>query len=878
MMRLPSVLLRTYHRAAGMMACAVAAVAPCAQAADVFTWTQLHDLPKAHGVAGCFAGVVDPARPSGGGGHLFVAGGANFPDGPPWAGGSKAWQADSWRLTAPDAAWQPGPPLPRPLAYGVSASFGGRLWCVGGGDQTEQVRSTVSFRRDPGSGEFIVAPDALPPLPRPVAFAAGVLVGTRLFLAGGQETPDAAVALHTLWSIDLAAATRGDKSSWREHATWPGPPRILPVLGERDGLLYLVSGAELVRAEPAAASTDRSAAAGITRRFLADAYAFDPAGDTWRVLAPPPVPLVAAPSPAVPVGSSQLAFISGDDGSLFEQRQALAEHHPGFSRVVHLYDTITNTWRTAGDVPAAIVGRATESVVTTPTVAWRGRTVIPSGETRPGVRTPAVLAVSPAPQRAVFGAVEWGVLAAYLTALVGIGVACAGGERTTADFFLGGSRIPWWAAGLSIFGTSLSAITFLSIPARAYATDWSMILLNAGIVLVAPLVVGWYLPAFRSAGLTTAYELLERRFSLSLRLFGAASFCLFQVGRMGIVILLPALAISAVTGISVTTAIVAMGVLATLYTALGGIEAVIWTDVLQVVVLLGGAAVALVTAIAGIDGGLARGWDTAAAADKLAVVHWSWQASGDAVWVIVLGAVFSNALVPYTADQSLIQRYLTTPDERQAARAIWTNALIAIPATLLFFMLGTAIWCFYTTRPDQVPVLTAPAELVPWFATTQLPTGFGGLVVAGIFAAAMSSLDSSMHAVSTVITTDVVQRFHPAGSDAGRLRIARGLVVLLGLIGTAMALWMATVRVPHLWDLFVTLMGLLGGPLAGVFFLAVFTRRVQAAHAWVGVAAAIGAVAALTFGTTANGLLAGAVGHVTCVVAALAAMAISRRP
>jgi len=858
------------------MTYAIAAMARFAHAADVFTWSQFPDLPATHGVAGCFAGVVGTDAKGGGAGHLVVAGGANFPDGPPWAGGSKAWHPDSWWLAAPDAAWQPGPPLPRPLAYGVAASFAGRMWCVGGGDATEHVRSTVSFRRDPSSGEIIVEPDALPPLPRPVAFAAGVLVGSRLFLAGGQETPDAAVALHTLWSIDLAAAARGAQTGWREHPSWPGPPRILPVLGERGGLLYLVSGAELVRDEPAAAATDRSAAAGVTRRFLTDAYAFDPARDTWRVLASPPLPLVAAPSPAVPLGSSQLAFISGDDGTLFERRQELAERHPGFSRVIHLYDTITNTWRIAGGVPAAIASRAAEPVVTTPTVVWRGLTVLPSGETRPGVRTPAVLAVSPAPQRAVFGVVEWGVLAAYLAALVVIGLACAGGERTTADFFLGGSRIPWWAAGLSIFGTSLSAITFLSIPARAYATDWSMILLNAGIILVAPLVVGWYLPAFRSAGLTTAYELLERRFSLSLRLFGAASFCLFQVGRMGIVILLPALAISAVTGIQVTTAIVAMGVLATLYTALGGIEAVIWTDVLQVVVLLGGATVALITALAGIEGG--RGWDAAMAAGKLAVVHWSWQASGDAVWVILLGAVFSNALVPYTADQSVIQRYLTTPDERQAARAIWTNALIAIPATLLFFMLGTAIWCFYASRPDQVPVLAAPAELVPWFATTQLPTGFGGLVVAGIFAAAMSSLDSSMHAVSTVITTDIVQRFYPAGSDASRLRIARGLVVLLGVIGTVMALWMATVRVPHLWDLFVTLMGLLGGPLAGVFFLAVFTRRVQASHAWVGVAAAISAVAVLTFGTAANGLLAGAVGHVTCVVAALAATTISRRP
>jgi len=864
----------------GLLICAIGAATAPLRAGEVFAWGRLGDLPAAHGVAGCFAGVCGSRPHDAGADVLIVAGGANFPEARPWAGGRKAWHAGSWWLAEPDATWQPGPPLPRPLAYGVSASFGGRLWCVGGGDATEHVRSTIAFRRDSGSGAVVVEPDALPPLPRPFAFGAGVVVWSRLYVAGGQASPDATAVLGTLWSIDLAEAADGGEAVWREHPPWPGPPRILPVLGARDGSLYLVSGAELVPPERADAAGDAgsTAAARIGRRYLADAYAFDPTSDSWRVLAPPPVPLVAAASPAIPVGSSQLAFVSGDDGTVVARQQELADRHPGFSRTIHLYDTVTNSWRTAGEVPETVNGRDTQPVVTTPTVAWRGRTVIPSGETRPGVRSPAVLALSPAPQRAVFGVVEWGVLVSYLAALVVIGVACAGGERTTADFFLGGSRIPWWAAGLSIFGTTLSAITFLSIPARAYATDWSMILLNAGIVLVAPLVVGWYLPAFRAAGLTTAYELLERRFGLSLRLFGAASFCLFQVGRMGIVILLPAMAIAAVTDIPVARAIVAMGVLATLYTALGGIEAVIWTDVLQVIVLLGGATVALVTALAGIDGGPARGWELAAAADKFTVAHWSWQASGDAVWVILLGAVFSNALVPYTADQSVIQRYLTTPDERQAARAIWTNALVSIPATLLFFALGTAIWCFYATRPAEVPVLAAPAELVPWFATTQLPTGLGGLVVAGIFAAAMSSLDSSMHAVSTVITTDVVQRFHPAGSDAGRLRIARGLVVLLGAIGTAMALWMATVQVPHLWDLFVTLMGLLGGPLAGVFFLAVFTRRVQASHAWVGVGAASAAVAALTFGTTANGLLAGGVGQVTCVIAALAARRISGRP
>ena len=840
--------------------------APAEDPPPALAWARLPDLPDPRGVAGPFAGVCGEAAD----GRLVVAGGANFPGRPPWEGGTKAWHATAWMLADPQSAWMEVEPLPRPLAYGVSASFGGRLWCIGGGDAREHVASTLALRWDAAGGRVVIEHDALPPLPRPVAFAAGLVVGSRLYVAGGQETPAATEALSSFHSIDLAAALADGPTAptvrWREHPSWPGPPRILPVLGARDGRISLVSGARL------AAAADESG--GVTRTFLADAYRFDPATDDWSVRTPPPLPLVAAPGPAIPVGFSQLAFLPGDDGTLFHRQRELADRHPGFSRTVLLHDTLTDTWRAAGAVPSAVADRDVAPAVSTPTVGWRGRTVVPSGEIRPGVRTPAVLAVMPAAQPAVFGAAEWAVLVAYLGGLVAIGVACARGEHTTADFFLGGRRIPWWAAGISIFGTTLSAITYLSIPARAYATDWSMLVLNGGIVLVAPLVVGWYLPAFRRSGVTTAYEYLETRFDLSLRLFGAACFTLLQLARMGIVILLPAVAISAVTRIPVPQAIVAMGVLATLYTALGGIEAVIWTDVLQVVVLLGGAVVVLAVALAGIDGGAARAFELAAGAGKVRLVQPSWDAAGDSLWVIVVGAVFANALVPYTTDQSVIQRYLATPDERQAARAVWTNALIAVPATLLFFAVGTTIFCFYASHPAAVPLLASSAELVPWFATTRLPTGCGGLVVAGVFAAAMSSLDSGMHSVSTVLTNDVVKRFQPHGSDAVRLRIARGLVIALGAVGTATALWMSRVEVPHFWDLVVTLMGLFGGPLSGLFFLGVFTRGVASRHAWVGVVAAVAAVIWLRFGTPANGILAGGLGWATCVaVGMLAAIA-----
>lgn len=371
----------------GIWSCGSGRAAEPPRDADGFVWTRFADLPDPVGVAGAFAGVC-----GGGEGVLVVAGGANFPDRPPWESGVKAWHDTAWVLGEPRGRWQVATPLPEPLGYGVSASFAGRVWCVGGGDARRHVASSVALGWDAAAGRLLVERDALPALPKPVANAAGVVVGSRLYIAGGQETPDATAALATFWSIDLAAAARG----WREHRPWPGPPRILPVLGAVEGRVYLVSGAELVLAGNGEPGKTTAGPPAVTRRFLRDAYRFDPATETWTVLAAAPVPIIAAAGPALPVGARQLAFLPGDDGALFERRMELAGRHPGFPRRIHLYDTAADTWQAAGEIPATIDGLATATPVTTPTVVWRGRTVIPSGEISPGVRTPAILAATPA--------------------------------------------------------------------------------------------------------------------------------------------------------------------------------------------------------------------------------------------------------------------------------------------------------------------------------------------------------------------------------------------------------------------------------------------------------------------------------------------------
>jgi SSS family solute:Na+ symporter len=283
-----------------------------------------------------------------------------------------------------------------------------------------------------------------------------------------------------------------------------------------------------------------------------------------------PRPAAAAPSPAVTLGQSTIVIPGGDDGSIVDFQPI--HKHPGFNRRLIAYHTITNTWRELGDVPAPRV--------TVPTVQWGDLWVIPNGEVSPGVRSREVWALSAPAGETQLGILNTVTILIYLAGIVWIGLACSRSNQNTDDFFRGGQQIPWWAAGLSIFATMLSSITFMAIPANSYRSGWTLFLANS-YILITPLVTLVFLPFYRRMNVTSAYEYLESRFNATVRLAGSALFILFQCGRIAIVLYLPALAIAAVSEINVHLCILVMGGLCILYTVGGGIKAVIWTDVVQ---------------------------------------------------------------------------------------------------------------------------------------------------------------------------------------------------------------------------------------------------------------------------------------------------------
>jgi N-acetylneuraminic acid mutarotase len=329
------------------------AVILSAAGARAVDWEQLRSLPDSEGFAGPFAGVSH--------GALLVAGGANFPTRKPWEGGEKVWYDNVYVLESPDGQWKRVGTLPRPLGYGVSASYRDGLICVGGSDAKRHYAD--AFRLDWRGGRLATTP--LPPLPKPLANGCGAMVGDVLYVAGGQETPTSESTSKSFWSIDLSA----NDPRWEAIKPWPGAGRMLAVAAEFDGSFWLIGGADLVPREGATPQ----------RRYLADAYRYTP-GSGWERLADLPRAVTAAPSPAL-ADQAGFLILGGDDGSQLGEAH---EKHRGFSRQILRFDPKAASWIDAGKLPVPRV--------TVPLVHWSGAWVIPGGEVRPGVRSPEVWA------------------------------------------------------------------------------------------------------------------------------------------------------------------------------------------------------------------------------------------------------------------------------------------------------------------------------------------------------------------------------------------------------------------------------------------------------------------------------------------------------
>jgi len=807
---------------------------------ELLSWDELPPIPDKLGVAGPFAGVHNDA--------LIVAGGANFPQ-PVWEN-DKIWHDSIFVLSKNGAVytWKEGGKLPHAIAYGAAVSTTNGVVCIGG-NEAEDTFDDVFLLSWDANNEQITTTN-YPSLPKPCAFGAATIIDEVIYLAGGQSGQSLETAMANFWSLDLSKKNNSAEFVWKELPAWPGPTRALNLtVSQHNGYndcVYVISGR---RQE---GDADNPASFG----FLRDVWEYNPMTKAWRQRDDAPRCVMAGT--AIGYGQSHVFVLGGATEELFFNGNELKDEHPGFIKQSLAYHTITDTWTEAGPIPA--------NHVTTIAVKWGEDIIIPTGEVRPRVRSPQVWRVMANRPDRSFGVINYIVLFGYLLAMVGVGVYFARKNKNTNDFFRGGMNIPWWAAGCSIFATMLSSLTFTGIPSKAFAQDWVYSIGNFMIPIVAVLAVYVAMPFYRRIDATSAYEYLEKRFSRPVRLFGSASFTLFHIFRMAVVMSLTGLALAVATPLTPGQSVLLMGVLSIIYCTMGGIEAVIWTDTIQTVVLMGGALLAIGLLISGVDGGVSGFFDTANAGDKFDMANFHWDATNAqiALWVIVVGSIAQN-VSSYTADQAVVQRYMTTANPKLAARSIWTNAVLTIPATILFFGIGTGLYAFYQSHPEKLDPTITTDQVFPLFIAREMPVGLAGLIVAGVFAAAQSTVSTSMNSTATAIVTDFLRPYDWCRSEAGYLNAARISTFLIGVLGTLLGLVFVDPAIKSLFDAFIVVIGLFMGVLGGLFVLGAMTTRANATGALVGAVVGAAVMFCLWKYSAINGYLYTAAGIGTCV-------------
>ncbi len=429
------------------------------------------------------------------------------------------------------------------------------------------------------------------------------------------------------------------------------------------------------------------------------------------------------------------------------------------------------------------------------------------------------------------------VLAAYILGVVGLGAWFARKGQTTERFMTAGRSLPGWVVGMSIVGTYVSSISFLANPGKSYGGDWNAFVFALSLPLAAWIAVRFFVPYYRASGEVSAYSHLEKRFGPWARTYAAVIYLMLQVVRMGSIMYLMALPLHHFLGWPISAIIVVMGVLVTTYTLLGGIEAVIWTDVVQTVVLIGGALIAVAVVLVGMPGGPGQVFSAAWEKGKFGLGSFSPTFFQKTFWVVLLFGLFEN-LKNFGIDQSYIQRYAAARSEREAEKSVWLGALAYIPISAVLFFVGTALFAYYGARPNELPAGTANDGVFPFFIVNALPPGLSGLLIAAIFAAGMSTIDSGLNCSATLILTDFYRRYFRKDADEKRsMRVLRVSTVVWGIFAVGIAL--AMIGVKSALDVWWDVSSAFGGGLLGLFLLGFVSKRARNPAAVAGVCAGV---------------------------------------
>ena len=850
-----------------------AAAAPALSAPVALEWARQSGMPAR--AARPFSGLLAD-------GSMIFAGGSDFVPDAATGRMRKTFLKDIF-TRSPDGVWTKTGELPHPVAEGVCASVADGVFCAGGNCGRTRYDNAFILHRDGSRSD-------LPPLPEPVSMGAAAADGGMVYV----------VSSDTVYRIDLR-----NPSGWETAGKIPGPPRLQHVAAIQNGdqkekVLVVYGGYDASSGEVlhdghalVLSAIGREKEAGLET--------------PWRKLAPLPENTTTIGAAFLPVGHQHILLAGGygetgwrnktrcqrlldkkiSRGGLSPEEQAFLDEWEqckdpvklGWQRKILAFNCVTGAWCEYGEIAPEDKPRCgAAAALKTGKTPEECTLLIAGGETAPGLRTDAVSCAT-FRKTGKFGAAAWAVVGGYALLMAGMACFFIFKKKDENDYFRGGNRIPWYVAGMSIFATMLSSITFIAIPTQAYLQDWRYFVMAFFIIGMAPVAICYYLPFFCRLGITSAYEYLEKRFNLGVRLFGSAAFILFMVCRVAVVTLLPAIALNAVTGVSIDACILVCGLLTMVYCSLGGLEAVIWSDFVQGIVLMGGAVSVLAILImkTGPDGAhFSTFWNIAEESGKTRMLDFRFLLSQPVFWVVAVQGLVSN-LSSYTSDQCVIQRYIATPDENATKRSLWFNGAMSMFAQVVFYGIGIALFAFYKSNPGAMDVTMQKGDSVlPTFMATEMPPWLAGLVIAAVFAATISTLSANLSSASTAIVTDFIKRFRPGIGGKAQIRCGQICTYIVGILGISAALALSRTESQALFDNFNEFIAMLTAGLTGLFFMGVFMPRIGGGAAVAGLAAnyavcfGLKAAGCTLFGFRFHPFLIGGAGLAVCVAVAFA--------
>lgn len=447
------------------------------------------------------------------------------------------------------------------------------------------------------------------------------------------------------------------------------------------------------------------------------------------------------------------------------------------------------------------------------------------------------------------GWLDTGILIAYAFLMVGTGFYSMRKTRTAEEYMVAGRGIPAWAAGLAIFGAYTSSISYIATPGKAFDTNWHPFIFSLTIFPIALIVCQYVIPQYRKSNLISVYAFLDDRLGSWARFYSSLSFLFYETSRTAVILYLVGLLVSHYVPLGIAWIIILVGFLTILYTLLGGMEAVIWTDVIQSVVMIAGiscCAYLLTSAVFSQPDYLIQ---TAIDRGKFRWGSWDFslspQAGSRTIWVMVIYGVVEN-LRSLIADQNYVQKYVSVASEKEASRSVWVGMFVYIPLTALFLYIGTTLFAFYSGGGHVLPSsITKGDQVFPYFIATEMPIGLKGTIVAAILAAAMSTVSSSLNCAATITLIDFWKVYaNPAISEKGSMSFLRNWTFVWGVLGSGFALLM--IKAASALDIWWTFAGIFGGGMLGLFLLALFNVPLRR---WQGIAIIAVSILVILWGT-----------------------------